>query len=349
MEIKVTMIKPFTEKVWKRETEELMCTLTEEEFKLRSSSLALCIREIASLKQEDKRLKERIKTKEDEHGKLVDAVQYKQEKREVPLELIPDFEHGTVSSYRLDTMEFHERRMMTNNERQPELDLDIKDDAKDLDCLEFASTDESNTTPPETERPPVTVSSLPPFTGRAYLVRSGMDTILVKVSQINETMYAVVDDDSGEEQWTVHFPPNKDPEVLQKHLDQKAIEWGLEEAKETSATPVEESEKPAPVDADISPFHGATYAYPTANDGEQEIGVVQLLDGNWCVGWVDADEGVHRIKSSNLPLKAFPAELQTILDGWAKDRKLKVVTPEENYDDDDQDPTLKDAAKNILK
>lgn len=119
-------LKSFTPKVWKRETKELMCNLTDEEFKLRSSALALCIREIANLEYRVKMLKDEIKGKEELQSRLVDAVQYRQEKRDVPLELIPDFEHGTVSSYRLDTLEFHERRMMCESERQQELPLNDK-------------------------------------------------------------------------------------------------------------------------------------------------------------------------------------------------------------------------------
>jgi len=73
-------------------------------------------------------------------------------------------------------------------------------------------------------------------------------------------------------------------------------------------------------------FHGATYYYPTPNEGTQVIGVCRGLGEDWIVGYRRPGTGsTRRVKTPNLPPMPDPAALQEILDDWAAERGLEEV------------------------
>jgi hypothetical protein len=72
-------------------------------------------------------------------------------------------------------------------------------------------------------------------------------------------------------------------------------------------------------------FCGQCYTYPTPNNGEQTIGVTEVLGGLFAVCWVTDSGAKRRIKSSQLPVLASLDAVQRNLDAWAVARKLREV------------------------
>lgn len=72
-------------------------------------------------------------------------------------------------------------------------------------------------------------------------------------------------------------------------------------------------------------FYGRCYTYPTPNNGEQTIGVTEVLGGLFAVCWVTDGGAKRRIKTPHLPVMKSPDAVQRDLDGWAAARKLREV------------------------
>jgi hypothetical protein len=94
--------------------------------------------------------------------------------------------------------------------------------------------------------------------------------------------------------------------------------------------PVKREIPPPPPDPNEPPpedptgFQGATYLYPTPNDGKKEIGVVAGNDGEFVVGYIDGNGVTKRINAAGkLPAAPTPGVLQDILDKWAQTHKLE--------------------------
>lgn len=73
-------------------------------------------------------------------------------------------------------------------------------------------------------------------------------------------------------------------------------------------------------------FYGATYMYPTPNDGWREIGVTTGLGTTWIVAWVADNGSRRRVKTPHLVCPNDPKELQRKLNAWASQRGLYAPT-----------------------
>ena len=180
-----TPIKPFTPKPWKTERHELMCRLTDEEQRVRGEQLAAALKDWQAKDEEAKGIKATMKRLEEDTARLREAVLHKQELRSVDCELIADFEHDSVDTFRLDTLALVTRRQLTFSEKQPELPMDgvpapvdTTDHAADIDPdfamvedarpdaaapnqaeLETAATDAPETTASKKRKPAIAKKS----------------------------------------------------------------------------------------------------------------------------------------------------------------------------------------------
>lgn len=112
--------KSITQKHW--------VDLTDSELLQHGSELAECYESQARKDEEEKEIKAQLKAEREaitaKINKLSRLVNGKREYRDVDCRLVKDFEHGKITTIRLDTMEEVEERTMSSGERQMGLKVD---------------------------------------------------------------------------------------------------------------------------------------------------------------------------------------------------------------------------------